>query len=171
MEDQRRTARSLASALAAGAAAGLLSGIPYVSCLCCLWIIGAGVLAVWLEAKDSRRTPSAADGARLGALAGAAAAVVTSVLSIPLAPMNTAFARRFLTRMADYVPEMPAGWEQWLSQGGTSAFSPSWFLAGLALNAVLFAALAALGGTIGVNLFARRPGPTPPEPPRPGSPS
>jgi hypothetical protein len=73
--------------------------------------------------------------------------------------------------MAEYVPQMPAGWEQWVSQAGRSTFSLSWFLAGLALNAALFAALAALGGTIGVNLFARRTSAAPPEPPGPGSPA
>jgi hypothetical protein len=167
----RARSRPLLQALAAGVAAGALSGLPYASCLCCLWIIGGGILAGFLLVRSSPQPPPPGEAARMGALSGIAAAAVVSLLSIPLAPMNMAFARRFMERMADYVPEMPAGWDQWLAQGGSSPFSLPWFLAGFALNAAVFAALAALGGTIGVNLFVRRPGADPSSPPGPGSPS
>ncbi len=164
-----RKANPFPSALAAGAAGGALSGLPYFSCLCCLWIVGAGVLAAYLLTQASPEPPVSGDGARVGALAGVAAAAVASVLSIPLAPMNTAFAKRFLERMAEYVPQMPAGWDQWLTQGGSVSFSLPWFLAGFAINAAVFAALAALGGIIGISLFVRRP--PQPGPSQPGSPS
>lgn len=157
-------------ALTAGAAAGALSGLPYASCLCCLWIIGGGILAGFLLVRASPEPPQPGDGTRTGAWAGVAAAAVASLLSLPLAPMNKAFAGRFLERMAEYVPEMPAGWQQWLTQSGSAPFSLPWFLAGFVLNAALFAALAALGGTIGVNLFVQRPGPDPSGPTGPGSP-
>lgn len=163
--------RPLLPALAAGAAAGALSSLPYASCLCCLWIIGGGILAGFLLVRSSPQPPPPGEAARIGALAGVAAAVVASLLSLPLAPLNKAFAHRFLERMADYVPEMPAGWEQWLTQGGNASFSLPWFVAGFVINAAVFAALAALGGTIGVNLFVRRPGADPTSPPGPGSPS
>jgi hypothetical protein len=162
----------LGPALIAGAAGGVLSALPLLSCLCCLWIIGAGVLAAYLLVKRTATLPVARDGALTGAWAGAAAATVVSILSVPLAPMNIAFARRFMDRLADYVPKMPSGWEQWLQPGGGS-FSIPWFLGGWLLNAVIFAAFAALGGIIGINLFAAHPaGPSAPSPPpTSGSPS
>ncbi len=163
--------RPIWPALAAGAAAGALSSLPYAGCLCCLWIIGGGIAAGFLLVRSSPVPPPPGDAARIGALAGVAAAAVSSLMSIPLARFNAAFARRFLERMAEYVPEMPAGWESWLTQGGGAPLSLPWFLAGFVLNAAVFAALAALGGTIGVNLFVQRSGAAPSNPPEPGSPS
>lgn len=160
----------LAPALIAGAAGGVLSGIPFVNCLCCLWMIGAGILAAYLMAKDAPAPPTAGDGALVGAFTGVVAAGAVSLMSIPLAALNAVFFRRFLERMAEYVQEMPAGWEQWFTRG-VGPFSFFWFFIGLVINAAVFAALAALGGIIGMSLFARRtPPPGAPLPPQPGSP-
>jgi hypothetical protein len=159
----------LVPALIAGAAGGILSGVPFVNCLCCLWIIGAGSLAVYLSAKQSPTLPGAAEGAQVGALSGVFAAAAVSLLSLPLASLNAAFFRRFLERMAEYVDKMPEGWQQWFTRG-EGPFSMFWFVMGFVINAAVFAALAALGGIIGATLFGRRTA-VPPAPPSPGSPS
>jgi hypothetical protein len=167
-----RNSRPLGPALIAGTAGGVLSGLPFISCVCCLWIIGAGILAAYLSTRKAPEPAAAGEGAVIGAWTGVVAAAVVSIVSLPLAPLNTAFAGRFLQRMAEYVPEMPAGWEQWI-QPGTRTFSLWGFFLGLLINAALFAGLAALGGIIGMNLFAKRPEApvSPPVPPQPGSPS
>ncbi len=162
----------LGPALIAGAAGGILSGVPFVNCLCCLWLIGTGILAVYLAAKQAPTLPGPAEGAQIGALAGVFAAAAVSLLSLPLASLNAAFFRRFLERMAEYVDRMPDGWEQWFTRG-EGPFSVFWFLMGFVINAAVFAALAALGGIIGASLFGRRAAasPTPPAAPSAGSPS
>ena len=53
-------------ALIGGAIAGVLAGIPIINCLCCLWIIGGGMLAAFFLTKESRLRLSAGDGAIVG---------------------------------------------------------------------------------------------------------
>ena len=56
----------LTPALIGGAIAGLLSGIPIVSCLCCLWIIGGAILATYLLGKNTPAPLASSDGAIIG---------------------------------------------------------------------------------------------------------
>jgi hypothetical protein len=151
----------LVPALIGGAVAGVLSGVPILSCLCCLWIIGGAVLAVHLTAKDSSRSLTSGDGAIVGMLTGVAAAVVESLVSIPLKAVNADFVKGLMERMAKYADEMPSGWESWIESGSKVGPSPAWFLVGLIISAVIFAAFGALGGIIGVSLFGRKTTPPP----------
>ena len=80
----------LAPALIGGAAAGFLSGIPFFNCLCCLWIIGGGILAAYLLAKDSPESLKPGDGAIAGILSGIVAAVVNALISVPLESVRRA---------------------------------------------------------------------------------
>lgn len=167
----------LVPALAGGVAGGILSGVPFLNCLCCFWILGGGVIASYLLVKDSPAALGPGDGALAGAFAGVIAAAAASLIGLPLAGMNSAFLRRFIERMAEYVKEMPAGWERWFDRG-SEPFSWGWFLIGVVINAAVFAILAALGGIIGISIFNKRtPGSSgssaeaPPPPSPPGSPS
>jgi hypothetical protein len=155
----------LVPALIAGAVAGVLSGIPLVNCLCCLWIIGGAMLATHLLAKNTPGPLTAGDGAIVGALTGIAAAVVDSVISLPLRGVNEAFVRRFMDSLARFADQMPSWWQEW-TQRGTTGFSPAGFLLGLFFTAAIFAVLGVLGGVIGVSLFGRKKTLTPPPPPQ-----
>jgi len=163
----------LMPALIGGIAGGVLSGVPFLNCLCCLWIIGGGILASYLLVKESPVPLTAGDGARAGAFSGVIAAAAASLIGLPLAAMNSAFLHRFIERMAEYVREMPAGWERWFDRG-SGPFSLGWFLIGVVINAAVFAVLAALGGIIGISIFNKRTtgssgssaeAPPPPSPP------
>jgi len=145
----------LPPALIGGAVAGVLSGIPFLNCLCCLWIIGGAVLASYLLAKDSPVSLTSGDGAIVGALAGISAAVVDSLVGIPLHGLNVAVMRRMMERLSEFAEEMPSGWETWLDRTGGGA-SITMFLIGLFFSAAIFAALGALGGIIGMSLFGKK---------------
>ena len=160
-------------ALIGGAAAGFLSAIPFLNCLCCLWIIGGAALAAFIWAKDSPVPLTSGDGALVGAFAGLTAAVIDSLVSIPFAAMNAALFRRVFERLAEYTSEMPAGWEQWFNRG-VGPFSIAWFFVVLVITAVIFAVLGTLGGVIGISLFGKKrppaafpPPAAPPQPPFP----
>jgi len=154
-------------ALIAGAGAGLLSGLPLIAagnCLCCLWIVGGATVGAKLL---SARTPGplkAGDGALVGALTGIVAAVVSAIVEIPLRSFNLGLARGFLERFSDSGFEVPSGFEGWFDLG-TGAISPAWMLLGLFVTAAVYAIMGALGGIIGVSLFAKKPGPPVPPPP------
>ena len=123
----------LGPALIGGAAAGILSGLPFLNCLCCFWIIGGAMLAAYLLARESPVSLTAGDGAVVGALSGLAAAVVDSVIGIPLRGFNLAIARRMLDRLSEFAEEMPSGLEGWFDRG-EAGFTLAMFFIGLFLS-------------------------------------
>jgi len=149
--------------LIGGAAAGILSGIPLVNCLCCLWILGGAALAVHLAARERTGPVSAGDGALIGAFTGVVAAAANALVGLPLQAVNAAFMRRIVERLAAYGDNFPAGWREWFDRG-PGPFSIAWFLVGLAISAAVFAALGALGGVLGASLFGRKKVSAPPQP-------
>ncbi|MCX6568838.1 MAG: hypothetical protein NT147_07300 [Candidatus Aminicenantes bacterium] len=164
----------LRPALIAGAVAGVLSGLPFVSagnCLCCLWIIGGAALAVNLLAKSMAGVLTSGDGAIVGALTGIVAAVVDTIIKIPLQPFNTALARRIIDKFSELGQDMPASLDGLLN-GSSNFLTPGWFLLGLFLTAAIFTVVGVLGGIIGVALFGRKnpqaSPPAAPVPPPPG---
>lgn len=158
-------------ALIAGAAAGLLSGLPIVgagNCLCCLWIVGGAALAAKMLAGQTPGLLTSGDGAVVGALTGVVAAVVDTVVKLPLQRYNMELARRVLDSL-DLESGLPASLEG-LFDGATGALTPGWMLLGLFVSAAVYAVMGALGGVIGVSLFGRKavpPAPAaPPAPPQ-----
>lgn len=143
------------AALIGGAGAGVLSGIPFVNCLCCLWIIGGAMLAAYLLAKNSPVALTAGDGAIVGVFTGIVAVVMQAILSFLFRPANKVFLRRIMERFAEYGEEMPPGFEDFL-EGGSTQVSVPLFLIGILVSAIVFSALGALGGIIGISLFGKK---------------
>jgi len=158
----------LRPALIAGAVAGVLSGLPFVSsgnCLCCLWIVGGAVLAVNLLAKHTAGVLTSGDGAIVGAFTGIVAAVVDTLMSIPLRPFNMELANRVMRKVSEFGYDMPSNLDGYLD-GGAGFTSPGFFLLGLFLTAAVFTVVGVLGGIIGVSILAKKKGrPTPPTAP------
>ena len=142
-------------ALIGGALGGVLSGIPLLNCLCCLWIIGGAMLASYILSKNSPVALTAGDGAIVGIFTGIVAAVIDAIISIPLAAVNREFMMSIMEKIGEYADEMPAGWETWLEGGGAGA-TLSMQMIGLLISAVVFAGLGALGGIIGISLFGKK---------------
>ena len=117
MSDQRPN--MLTPALIGGVLAGLLSAIPLVNCLCCLWIIGGAMLASYFLIKDTPTTLSSGDGVIVGIFTGIVAAIVYAILSIPLAPLNRKFAMKIWDSLNEFIQDMPPGFESFIEQGGT----------------------------------------------------
>lgn len=153
MTDQKPS--MLMPALVGGAVAGVLSAVPFLNCLCCLWIIGGAILAAHLLAKDSPVALTAGDGAIVGIFTGIVAAVIDAVVSIPFQAINSQFVQKFMEGLAEYTEEMPPGWENFLEEG---AFEPSapMFMLGLLISVVIFSLLGALGGIIGMSFFGKK---------------
>lgn len=154
-------------ALVAGAVAGLLSGLPLIAagnCLCCLWIVGGAAAAAKLLSVRTPGLLKAGDGALVGVLTGIVAAVVETVVKIPFQSYNLRLAQSLLDRFSDLGTEIPAGFEGWFD-GAAGPLSPAWMLLGLFVTAVVYAAMGALGGVIGVSLFGRKAIPPVPPPP------
>jgi hypothetical protein len=142
-------------ALIGGGLAGVLSAIPFVNCLCCLWIIGGAMLSAYLLSKNSKVALSSGDGVIVGALAGVFAAIVDFFVSIPFQAMSDQMARNIMEKISEYADEMPQGWEGFLEGGGFEA-SMAMNILGLLIAAVVFSILGALGGLLGMSMFGKK---------------
>ena len=139
MNEQRPS--MLTPALIGGAVAGILSGLPFLNCLCCLWIIGGAMLAAYLLAKESPVSLTAGDGAIVGALAGISAAVVDSLIGLPLRGLNLAVMRRMIERLSEFADEMPSGWENWINRSARRASRSPCSSSGSSCPRLIFAAV------------------------------
>lgn len=135
--------------------------VPFAGCCNCLLPIGAGVLAIYLYAKDSSAPITPADGAKLGAIAGAAGGLLNLVIGTPLSYfVNSAVMEAQFAQLRDQGVNLPA------SLTGLALF----IVMGI-IGAIVFVILAAIGGLIGAAIFGKnRPGgATPPPPPPAGN--
>ena len=135
--------------------------VPFAGCCNCLLPIAAGVLAVYLYAKGSSGPLTPADGAKLGAIAGAAGGLLNLIIGTPLSYfVNAAVMEAQFAQLRDQGVSLPA------SLTGFALF----LVMGI-IGAVVFVILAAIGGLIGAAIFGKnRPGgATPPPPPPAGN--
>lgn len=66
---------------------GVLSALPIIgaaNCLCCLWVVGGGVITAWLLQQAQAHPLELGEGAVGGLLAGVAGAVVYTLVWVPL---------------------------------------------------------------------------------------
>lgn len=145
----------LMPALVGGVTAGLLTAIPLFGCLCCLWIVGGGMLAAYLLARNSPVSLRPGDGALVGIFTGIVATFVDAVVSLPFQSWNEEVVRKFFDQLSQFIKEMPSEWEAWLGRM-EAGFSPAWFLLGLLFAAIVYGTFGALGGVIGVSLFGKK---------------
>jgi hypothetical protein len=154
------------AALQGGLIAAVLSILPFIAfanAVCCLWIIGGGLLSARFLSKASPQKIKPADGAVVGALAGIVASIIQSVVLLPQFT-NRALLQQSLDLVAKWGLERPT-----LNIGPMALF----FLSTFTLS-IIFSIAGALGGIIGVSWFARQapsamtgPPPGPPPPPQP----
>jgi len=154
----------LKSALISGVALGVLSALPVISavnCLCCAWVIAGGVLAAYLQVKNSVTAVSLGTGVLLGLVTGIIGAVVDTLFSIPLAMamsgMGLGFAEQ-LRHMVEEVPSMPPEARETLrslASGGVGVGS-ALFIFSAFFKLLVYGIMAMIGGALGVALFEKR---------------
>ena len=159
---------------------GVLTALPVVSmgnCVCCLWIVGGGMLTAWLLQRDRAEPLALGEGAVNGLLAGVAGSVVYVAVAIPIGIVTAPFQRRMMEFTMEFVTnsggDMPPEVREMLEGVGSEGM-----LAGVAINFVLYLILgvifATLGGMLGALIFRPSspplpPGSPPPPPPVPGA--
>jgi hypothetical protein len=156
----------LKPALIGGVFIGVLSVIPFVSAAnlcCCLWAIVGGLLATYLYVKNSPTPASAGDGAVLGVIAGAVGAVISFVLGVPIALAMGPVMRNMVVSLVQNIDPRQAELmrQQFEAQG--NAIAP--LIIQSLIGAALLFVFAILGGLLGVPIFEKRKGASPPQPP------
>ncbi len=154
--------RMLMPALIGGLLSGVLSAIPFVNCLCCVWVIAGGFLAAYLLSKESPDSLTTGDGVIVGIFAGITGSIVDTIVSLPFDALmrNSEFWRSLLNKVSEYAQDLPAEMQGLLESGPFSGpVSISWMLLGLVFSMVIFSVFSALGGIIGVSFFKKKSDP------------
>jgi hypothetical protein len=158
----------LQPALLGGLFVGILSALPIINmgnCCCCLWVLGGGVLAVYLRQQNSPTTIESSEGALLGLMAGAIGAIIGGLISIPIAmmmgPLQGEWMSRILQGNEDMPPEAREMMERMLASGAMGGFA----IIGMLINLVIYSVFGTLGGLLGVAIFKKNAPPPPPPPP------
>ena len=150
-------------ALLSGLIAAVLTAVPVISLGCCLWLLGAGALAVFLY---QRRIPGAfvtpGMGMRIGAVTGAIGYVGTAIWSV----LNfTANSQKFRTALQEQMDKSIAAnpdpraqdvMRQLMNNLNTPQGLATFFVLVLLIMAVVFVAFSAAGGALGASMFSRR---------------
>ncbi len=161
----------LKPAIIGGVIVGILSAIPAVNTCCCIWALVGGLIAANMYIKASPNPVTPADGAIVGAIAGAIGVVLIFVVGIPLQLIfGTAMMSMMSSIMQNADPSQAAQMRDMMAaQGlGIGRAIINAFMYGI--TAVIFSAV---GGLLGVALFEKRkggPGVPPPPPPQAGGP-
>lgn len=154
--------RMLMPALIGGLLSGVLTAIPFVNCLCCVWVIAGGFLAAYLLSKESPDSLTTGDGVIVGIFAGIIGSIVDTIVSLPFDAMmrNSEFLKSLLNKVSEYAQDLPAEMQGLLESGPFSGpVSISWMLLGLVFSMVIFSVFSALGGIIGTSFFKKKSDP------------
>jgi hypothetical protein len=148
-------------ALYAGIAIGVLSALPVINlgnCVCCMWVVGGGALAVYLMQQNHSYPVTSADGALVGLMAGALGGIISVLLSIPLMMAMGPMQQRIIERIADN-PDIPEQTRTLIRSMGMNAAMGGAIAARLVfgiLGACIDAVFGLLGGLLGVALFKKK---------------
>lgn len=141
----------------------MLTAVPVVGVGCCLWLLGAGALAVWLY---QRRVPgtivTSGMGMRIGAVSGVIGYVATTIWSVLRFASNS---QEFRTAMQEQMDKSLAAnpdpraqeiMRQFVGNLNTPQGLATFFVIILAIMAIVFVIFSAAGGALGASIFARR---------------
>lgn len=150
------------AALLGGLVAGLLSGIPFISAgnlCCCLWVIVGGVIAVYLYSKQVAVLMSGT-AALLGLQSGMVAAVVSTIISIPVrlifSRMMGSVQREMIEKILEQNPDFPPQLRDFMLQIFSPEFAIGMIIIGFVISLIIFSLFGALGGLIGNAMFKKK---------------
>lgn len=148
-----------------GSIAGAASEIPLLNVLnlaCCALIVGGALLAVHLALRNEPPTESAplGAGAAIGALSGVFAAVVGTIISIPLALLVGNMAQQGIETFLEsseaiQIEGLPRDLLESLT-ASSEGLVLSALLLGLVFSLVLYTVFATLGGILGAAIFQKK---------------
>jgi hypothetical protein len=144
----------LQAALLGGLFTGILSALPIVSLgnCCCLWILGGGALAAYLDQQSLGRPTSAGRGALVGLAAGGVSAfawLLTSAMLDPIiGPMQERVVQEFLRIASDVPPDVRESLE---SMGGGR--SPLGYATGFVFMLFIGCIFSSVGGALAGAFF------------------
>ena len=148
-----------------GSIAGAASEIPLLGVLnlaCCALVVGGALLAVHLALRNEPPTDRAplGAGAAIGALSGVIAAVVGTIISIPIALLIGDMAQQGIETLLEnseafQIEGLPLELLESLT-ASSGGLVMSALLLGLVMSLVTYTLFATLGGILGASLFHKK---------------
>jgi len=135
---------------------GVVSAIPFINCLCCLWAVAGAIFSFYLLNQKTTFPLKSSDGLLVGALAGICGGLINALLGIPLSPVYIRIGQRYINSVSRFMKELPPGWEE-LLQTNYQGFDLPSVLLSLLFSSLFFAFFGAIGGLIGYSLFKKEP--------------
>jgi hypothetical protein len=156
------------AALLGGLFIGILSALPLIKYCCCIWIIGGGFVAAYVNQQNDPRPITAGRGALAGLYAGVTGSFVWLVATIALnalfEPLRNQLSQAVLRSTPDMPPEVRAVLDNIGSS--TALWTTTFFILLLFVGSIF----STLGGLLGAVFFRHdvRPalGGPPPLPPQ-----
>ena len=155
----------LQPALYGGLFIGVLSALPIISagnCLCCMWVVGGGILATYLMQQNHPYPIAAADGALVGLLAGLIGGAVGTILSIPIDMMMGPYMKQMMERILASNPDFPSETRTMIENMNVGVPGVVGTLIKLVTFIFVGVIFGMLGGLLGVALFKKKDAPPPP---------
>ena len=144
-----------------GGALGILGGLPFLGCGCCLWMAGGGFLASYLYAQECKKAGAPfrlGTGATVGLISAPFYALATSVISGVVSaftgPPDVAQMEEMFEQMG-----LPAESMEMAMKFAEGSQGFTGMLIGFFVVLLLAAAFATIGGLIGGAVFKNEPAP------------
>jgi len=132
---------------------GILSALPIVQLCncCCLWIVGGGVLAAYLQQQNQPSPLTITQGARVGLVAGIVGAVIWLIASQALDVVMAPIQQRLADEVLRNARELPPNVRTWLESAGANRAGG--YIFGFTLLLIFGSIASALGGAAGAAYF------------------
>ena len=146
-------------ALLGGVFIGVLSALPYINAAncCCLWVIGGGVLVVYLQQQASPTPVATGDAVIGGLIAGAIGGVIFAVAnSLIMQATGPMILEQMRSQSEQMPPEVMAWMERIFSGSGIGLM-----MIMMAFCVPIYAIFSMLGSFLGLAIFRKK---IPPQP-------
>ena len=158
----------LQPALLGGLFIGVLSALPVVNVAncCCLWIIGGGAIAAYLEQQADPTPLTVGRAARVGLMAGVVGAFVWVIATLALDVLVAPLQQRMVAAMVQNAGDLPPDVRAIFDGLANGAAAPLRVAAGFLFHLVAGVIFSTLGGVLGSAFLGQpalgEPGPPPP---------
>src|SRR5436190_9194863 len=156
----------LKPALAGGASLAIMTSlvafissaisVPILNLTCCLWLLGGGAIATYLLDKQRPGTLTYGDGALVGLFGGIFAAILGTVIGIPLRLLQTAQLEQAAQQFEKQSQQMPPGLRDFIMQLMTPGINMTVILIGLVSGLILNSILMTGAGALAVAILNRK---------------
>lgn len=152
--------RILQPALLGGLAIGVLSGLPFVNvgnCCCCLWVVGGGMLTVYLLGRQAEVVETG-DAVLAGLLAGLIGGVISGVIGLAFAEVLRPYTQNIVERALDMLPNVPPETRQQIEEAmqNRRAWQGVARIYSVILTTAIYMVVSMLGALLGTALFRKK---------------